>query len=67
MCKTTSIFPNLQSSAVFEWLLKFISRKRLSQKWIITVLDKNVHILILLFKCSRKLSISSSEKFTTGS
>ena len=37
MCKSGSIFPNSQSSAVFEWLSKFIYWLGLSQKWIQTV------------------------------
>ena len=37
MCKSDSIFLNLQSSMVSKWLFKFISWQSSSQKWIITV------------------------------
>ena len=37
MCKSDSILPNLECIMIFEWFLKFISWKGLSQKWIITV------------------------------
>ena len=36
MCKSDSIFPYLESSSLFKWLLKFISWQGLSQKWMIT-------------------------------
>ena len=37
MCKSDNIFPYLQSSALFKWLLKFISWKGLSKKWMVTL------------------------------
>ena len=37
MCKCDSMFPNLESSTIFTWLLKFISWSGLSQRRIITV------------------------------
>ena len=40
MCKSDSIFPNLQSNMVFEWFLKFISSEGFSQKWVIAVLEE---------------------------
>ena len=33
MCKSDNIFPYLQISTLFKWLLKFISWWGLSQKW----------------------------------
>ena len=44
MCKSDSIFPCLQSSALFTWLLKFISWWVLSQKWMITVFFHSVNV-----------------------
>ena len=38
--KFDSTFPYLQSVTLFEWLLKFISRKDFSKKWMITVYQK---------------------------
>ena len=37
MCKSDRIFPYLQSSTLFKWLLKFIFRKVLSKKRMITL------------------------------
>ena len=37
ICKSNSIFPYLQSSTLFKWVLKFISWYGLSQKWMTTV------------------------------
>ena len=51
MCESDSVSPQLQTSALFKWVLKFICWQGFSKKWMITVVvEKFPPFNFILFK-----------------